>query len=161
MDGSGESGIAAWLIDVSAALLFAAAAAFVGQSLLNPAAAAVGGSAGFAMALLFLRSVAPEPRRFRLPAFEPVEWDEPGEFGDCAEPAELEPLLLEDALTLEQDSRVVRLFATPPLPSPGELKARIDAHLSGKDAPAEVVRLPVDASAALRDALADLRRSLG
>lgn len=161
MDGTGESGVVAWTIDALAALLFAAAAAFAGTSLLGPPAAAVGGSAGFAVALLFLRSVKPEAARHRLPVFEPAKWDGPGEFEGAVELTEREPLLLDDPLIVEQDSRVVRLFAAHPLPSPGEMKARIDAHLAGKDGPGEVVQLPVDASAALRDALADLRRSLG
>ena len=159
MDGAGEGGLAARLIDGVAAMLFAVAAAFAAGVFLGPPAAAIGGAAGFGAAFLFLRSVTPEPRRHRLPAFAPIEWDavelRPKEL------AELEPLLLIDRLTVPEDSRVVRLFAAPPLPSPGELKARIDAHLAGREAGAEVVHLPVDASAALREALADLRRSIG
>lgn len=161
MDGSGESGVAAWLIDGLAALLFGAAAAFVGMSLGHPTVAAAGGSAGFALALLFLRSVAPEPRRHRLPTFEPVVWEEPGASQDLLDLTELEPLELDDVLIADQDSRVVRLFAAPQLPSPGEMKARIDEHIASREAPADIAHLPVDASAALREALADLRRSLG
>jgi hypothetical protein len=164
MDGAVEGGAAAWLIDAGAALLFAAAAAFAGVALVGPQGAALGGSVGFGGALLFLRSVEPGPRQYRMAKFEPADWAAPeggGDAGahDAAE--EQEPLLLNDVLTVAEDSRVVQLFAARPLPSPGELKARIDAHLADREPEAEVVRLPVDASAALRDALADLRRSLG
>ena len=161
MDGAGEGGLAARLIDGVAALLFAAAAAFAAAVFLGPPAAAIGGAAGFGAAFLFLRSVTPEPRRHRLPPFDLIGWDEIELEDEILELAEPEPLLLTDRLTVPEDSRVVRLFAVPPLPSPGELKARIDAHLAGREAGAEVVHLPVDASAALREALADLRRSIG
>lgn len=161
MDGGGDGGVAAWLMDAGAAALFAVAAAFAGGALLGAEASAVGGAGGFLLALLFLRSVKAEAPRLRLPAFDLADWYEPGEFEDVLDLTELEPLLLDDALTVPTDSRVVQLFSIPPLPSPGELKARIDAHLAGKEPEGQVVRLPVDASAALREALADLRRSLG
>ena len=163
MDGAGEGGVVAWLIDGAAAITFAAAAAFAGGTLLGPQMAATGGVAGFGLALLFLRSVQPRTARHPIARFDPVDWatlEEPvGEvsFGG----SEYEVLLLEDVLAVPADSRVVQLFPVPSLPSPGELKARIDAHLAGKPPAGEVVQLPVDASAALREALADLRRSLG
>lgn len=162
MDGAGEGGVVAWLIDAAAAIMFAAAAAFAGGALLGPQMAAAGGVVGFGLALLFLRSVQPRAAGYRIPAFEPVDWSTLGD--PLEEPfhgPEEEVLLLEDVLAVAHDSRVVQLFPSPSLPSPGELKARIDAHLSGKSLAAEVIQLPVDASAALRDALADLRRSLG
>ena len=162
MDGSGESGLASRLIDGIAAALFAAAAAFVAAVFVGPYGAAVGGSVGFGLAFLFLRSIAPEAQCHRLPSFELLHWGVLEEHDDpeLSEP-EPEPLLLVDALSIPENSRVVRLFAAPRLASPGELKARIDAHLAGRSAGGEVVQLPVDASAALREALADLRRSLG
>jgi hypothetical protein len=62
-------------------------------------------------------------------------------------------LLLDDVLAeLGSDSRVVRLFDASAMPTPGQLKSRIDEHLSRGSMP--------DASQALHDALADLRRSL-
>lgn len=73
------------------------------------------------------------------------------------EPAE-EPLVLDDVLAqLGPDSRVVRLFDRTAMPTPAQLKSRIDAHLGrgAVDAPAP------DASQALHDALAELRRSIG
>ena len=68
-----------------------------------------------------------------------------------------EALLLDDELTaIAPDSRVVRLFDPKAMPTPGELKDRIDAHLdrSASDCAA------TDASQALYDALAELRIEL-
>ena len=160
MDGAGEGGAAAWLIDTVAALLFAAAGAFAGGVFAGASGAAAACVTGFALALLFLRSVGTEPWRHRLPGFMPADWPEL----DAEQPLDRfgeEPLLLEDVLAVPEDSRVVQLFAVPRLPSPGELKARIDAHLAEREPGAEVAQLPLDASAALREALADLRRSIG
>lgn len=70
--------------------------------------------------------------------------------------AETEPLILDDVLSeIGPDSRVVRLFDRKAMPTPGEMKSRIDDHLqrpSGQGLP--------DASEALSNALAELRRSL-
>jgi hypothetical protein len=67
-------------------------------------------------------------------------------------------LVLEDILAeLGPESRVVRLFDPAAMPTPRQLNARIERHLgeeSGSTA-------PPDASQALYDALAELRRSLG
>jgi hypothetical protein len=64
-----------------------------------------------------------------------------------------EALVLDDILAeIGPDSRVVRLFDPSAVPTPGQLKARIDRHL----APAE----SEDATQALFEALAQLRRSL-
>jgi hypothetical protein len=67
------------------------------------------------------------------------------------------PLMLEDVLaSVEPDSRVVQLFDPAAMPTPGQLKARIDRHLDGG-----TPHFPSpDASEALFAALADLRRSL-
>ena len=86
-----------------------------------------------------------------------------------------EVLLLDDALRVDGESRVVRLFAAPsggieaapPFAAPGEMSARIEdvlGHARG-DAAAEPKlsadeAAPNDASAALHAALADIRRSL-
>ena len=71
-------------------------------------------------------------------------------------PTTEEPLELDDILNeLGPDSRVVRLFDRKAMPTPGELKTRIDGHL--QQAPARPLS---DASQALSDALAELRRSL-
>lgn len=57
---------------------------------------------------------------------------------------------------LPPDSRVVRLFDVAPMPTAGQLQARIERHLKG-DSPQPA---PADATDALHQALADLRRSL-
>lgn len=66
------------------------------------------------------------------------------------------PLELDDILTeIGPDARVVRLFDRRAMPTPGQLKSRIDSHLDHSPlAPAS------DASQALSAALAELRRSL-
>ena len=67
------------------------------------------------------------------------------------------PLVLDDVLTqINADSRVVRLFDPKLMPTPGQLKSQIDSHL-GQESPASGAS---DASQALSDALAELRRSL-
>ncbi|MFL6755681.1 MAG: hypothetical protein ACJ8FI_12495 [Sphingomicrobium sp.] len=67
------------------------------------------------------------------------------------------PLVLDEVLLkIGPDSRVVRLFDRKGMPTPGQLQSRIDDHLGhgtgGIAAP--------DASQALSEALAELRRSL-
>lgn len=86
-----------------------------------------------------------------------------------------EPLLLDDPLpVLRDDSRVVRLFAAlpdaeaaAPLVGPGEMIARIEDFLghsrpapAGEQAGDATKAASEDASAALHNALADIRRSL-
>ena len=67
------------------------------------------------------------------------------------------PLELDDILArIGPDSRVVRLFDRKAMPTPGQLKTRIDSHLE-QAAPSHA---QPDASQALSDALAELRRSL-
>ena len=73
------------------------------------------------------------------------------------EPHRPDELLLEDILAeIGPNSRVVRLFDPATLPTPGQLNARIVRHLNDGASPAA----PPDASQALYDALAELRRSL-
>ena len=165
MDRGGDE-LIAWSIDgVAAGLLGAATGACL--LLLGLAMEAVIASAAVCMAALAcLRQIRPEPRRFRLPAFkvEPAALmaDEPDVL-DLTDALAPEPLDLEDQLHAPAiDSRVVRLFAPRPLPTPGELAQRIDHHLEGgcAERKGKVLDLEVDASAALRQALGDLRRSL-
>lgn len=71
-----------------------------------------------------------------------------------------DPLLLDDVLAeLRPDSRVVQLFDPNRMPTPGELKTRIDRHLGAVSTGVSDEPQP-DASQALYDALAELRRSL-
>ena len=66
-------------------------------------------------------------------------------------------LVLDDILSgLEPDSRVVRLFDPAAVQTPGQLRSRIDQYLQ-EDAASPPTP---DASKALYDALAELRRSL-
>lgn len=72
--------------------------------------------------------------------------------GTDAGTLELDDILAE----LGPDSRVVRLFDRKAMPTPGQLRTRIDDHLqNGTPAP-----IQSDAAQALSDALAELRRSL-
>lgn len=77
------------------------------------------------------------------------------------EPADLAPvaeLLLDDPLPAPApDSRVVQLFADDRMPTAGQLQQRIDRHLSVGERPTVKHH---DASDALGEALAELRRSL-
>lgn len=145
----------------------------------------VGFGGTFAMAFAMLRLVPPEARRLALPEFQiaPLEADELL-LDDVVTDDELllnrvyagvdellldEPmrgrlqldavaeLLLDDPLLVPPaDSRVVQLFADDRMPSAGQLKQRIDRHLAAGERPAA----SRDASDALTDALAELRRSM-
>jgi len=109
-------------------------------------------------------------RAFDVREIEPIEDELQLTDADRVEPAELvltdaerldlrhpEPLELDDVLAeLGPDSRVVRLFDRKAMPTPGQLKSRIDHH-HGQGASAAAHS---DASQALSDALAELRRSL-
>jgi hypothetical protein len=68
-----------------------------------------------------------------------------------------DPLVLDDILAkIGPDARVVRLFDRKAMPTPGQLKSRIDNHLGQANSPSS----QPDAAKALSDALAELRRSL-
>ena len=145
-------------VDAAASATFAAAVGGAAYALLKgqasetallaePAIAAV---AALLLGYGLLRRIQPRIRSAQVPIFD-VRQIEPMA---PATPAE-EPLLLDDILTeLGPDSRVVRLFDRAAMPSPGELKERIDRHLDAGTA------FTGDASQALHDALAELRRSL-
>jgi len=136
----------------------------LGLALEGVFAAAALGVCGLAV----LRQVRPEARQFRLKDFElhSVAFTaiEP-EVLELTEELAPEPLDLVDPLPEpDRDSRVVQLFAARQLPTPGELAERIEHHLSGSGGGEErsgnVLELEIDAAAALRQALGDLRRSL-
>jgi hypothetical protein len=155
-------------LDLAAAALFAAAIALalvkVGASLFVLGGATAAGLLG---SLAGLRRIAAVEPAYVLPDFAvgepPIEeleelvlTDADRFVEDVGGQAESE-LLLEDVLAqLGTDSRVVRLFDAAAMPTPGQLQSRIDDHLArGTTAPA----IP-DASQALHDALAELRRTL-
>jgi hypothetical protein len=71
--------------------------------------------------------------------------------------ADTDPLELDDILAeIGEDSRVVRLFDPAAMPTPGELKSRIDDHLEGRPSDGQ----SAEAAQALHEALAQLRRSV-
>lgn len=157
-------------IDSVAAAVFAAAAGYavfrVGLPLASAAAVVI---ASFFFSLRVLGSVRAGSPHFILEPFEvgplpvAVEVDEL-QLSDADRlhpspqpPAGDDELVLDDVLaSLGEGSRVVRLFDPSAMPTPGELKARIDRHL---DEPDESL-LSSDASKALHDALSELRRTL-
>ncbi len=143
-------------VDAGAALLLAAAVSYALWTIVAAqSVAAAGGVGAFAACLAGLR---------RIPSAAPCDEDAPR----CVTPvADLlaeadrslahaeDELVLEDILAaLGPDSRVVRLFEPGNMPTPAQMKAPIDRHLEGDGTAAP------DASQALHDALADLRRSL-
>ncbi|MEO7813913.1 MAG: hypothetical protein ABIR87_00510 [Sphingomicrobium sp.] len=165
-----------WLVEVAGASAPALAASFAAAKLapingFAPATAAlVAGGSVFAAAWTAMRMVPAEVQQLALADFAAVVLedelllDQPLAADELlldeplvAETAAVAELLLDDPLpTPANDSRVVQLFADGRLPHPGQLKERIDRHLAdgGKAVPM------VDASDALSEALAELRRSL-
>jgi hypothetical protein len=154
-------------VDAGASLLFAAAVAYFLLTLSDSPAlsSALAGLSYFA-GYYGLRRVQPQRagfavRQFATPELAGLGLEElvltdadrlPAVEVDKA----MEELLLDRPLAqVWPDSRVVQLFAAAPIPTPGELKARIDRHLAGPGAPAAQ-----DASEALVEALTQLRRSL-
>lgn len=128
----------------------------------------------FIIAFLFMRSIEPPARQFSLPDWPGDEdrgevllldnvWQEISAAPDELlldrplveeRSAELAELLLNDALSApDPSSRVVQLFA------PDQLKQRVDRHLANAKLAGHPARH--DASDALHDALAELKRSLG
>ena len=143
-------------VDAGAALLLAAAVSYALWTIVAAqSVAAAGGVGAFAACLAGLRWI---------PSAAPCDEDAPR----CVTPvADLlaeadrslahaeDELVLEDILAaLGPDSRVVRLFEPGNMPTPAQMKAPIDRHLEGDGTAAP------DASQALHDALAALRRSL-
>lgn len=178
--GALEAGIC-----LAASATFAGAVGFAAFVLLRASAAqpqlgiiaAVAAVIAFLASNLLIRgngaSTSPfRPVPFEVAEFEPFEAHELSRNEETAAPAgELvlteaerigaqprtapEPLVLDDVLAkLEPDSRVVRLFDRKAMPTPGQLQSRIDDHLGQRTSAA------ADASQALSDALAELRRSL-
>jgi hypothetical protein len=143
--------VAEW---VAPALLAAAAGWAAWMAVLPLAAVAAFGAMAFAVAFVAMRLAGGTVNSVEA-AFEPVP----------IEDAAVDELWLDDPLVeISVDSRVVQLFAQPE-PTPGELVLRIEDYLNdGRRAPqpdtAVVDRRPVDASAALHAALANIRASL-
>jgi len=178
-----------WLAELCGAGALAAASGYAALKVAPsfgfaaPMAMTAAGFAGFALGALAMRLAKPGARslpisEFALPDLGAEERQEPLLLDTVYEEPLLlehrleEELLLEDlaeddsALLLvdalqkaEPQSRVVQLFAHQPMPTPGQLKERIDRHLA--DAPRHPLPMPApDASQALYAALDELRRSL-
>ena len=158
-----------WLVELGGASALAGASGYAALKL-QPALGVPAAVAAFAVGYAMMRTVKALPRAHALPDF-PVEPIEPDELLLDVVLGEEDILLLDDvfqhsdALLLEEvlseihpDSRVIQLFAGPAIPTPGELKQRIDRHLAGAHRSAPTAQ--PDASQALYAALEDLRRSL-
>ena len=149
-------------VDTGAAAIYSAATAIV-LSLLDASGGyvAIGAAVAFGGCLYGLRSIEPEYPDFIVPAFtrQELAFEEPGELlltdaDRLPAPAADDALVLDDILAeIGPDSRVVRLFDREAMPTPAQMKARIDRHLDSGRAP--------DAAQELHEALAQLRRSLG
>ena len=157
MDGERGIGLGAWLIDLAAAAIAGAAVALC-LTLTGMSSAAMAAGAGcFLLSFSGLQCVAPGAARYRLPSFATPGWDGVLD-ADVLELAELAP----EEMMENRGSGVVRLFPMTPLPTAGELKQRIDAHLARSRSADDdnVVLLSADATAALRSALAELKRAI-
>jgi hypothetical protein len=134
--------------------------------------AETGGAAAFAYLVCSraLNAVQPRGAHVAAPMFNlrAIETVEPAELllgeEDVYRPegrspqATQEPLELDDVLAkIGPDSRIVRLFDPAKMPTPGELKARIDSHLDAQSSDSR----SAEAAQALHDALAQLRRNVG
>ncbi|MEO6580206.1 MAG: hypothetical protein ABIN83_03530 [Sphingomicrobium sp.] len=164
-----------WLVELVGAIVPAVAAAFVATKVAPSSGLASLGAAGvtFLTAYAVMRAVPAEPRLLGLPAFDPLAIDDELLLDDPLLPAAAEllldqplieaatdavaELLLDDPLlAAASDSRVVQLFADGGMPTAGQMRDRIDRHLANGGRPME----QADASDALSEALAELRRSL-
>jgi len=154
-------------VDFAAAAILAAAAAYAMLRLgWSPVVAGVVGSAMLLASLRILTSISAGSPTFTFASFDTAPLPEAADLDElvltdedrleAGDPTEhVDELVLDDVLAkLEDLSRVVRLFDASAMPSPGELKSRIDRHLDGASSP------PPDASQALHDALSELRRNL-
>ena len=159
----------------AAATALAAASGFAGYRLAHgltdivgmTAVAAIAAVIGFTAGRSLQRALAGKPRLFPEPIFDlvtiaPAQGSHLDELvlteaDRVVAGSAVEPLILDDVLAdVSSDSRVVRLFDPAAMPTPGQLQARIDRHLDGGTSHSP----SPDASEALLEALADLRRSL-
>ncbi len=154
------------IVSFAAAAIFAVAVAFAaGRLFVSTAAAGVAAVAAFALVWQMLRLIGPNDQELALAQFAPAELTlEDSDELLLTEADRLTPegpatdeLLLDDVLaSLGEDSRVVRLFDASAMPTPGQLRTRIDRHLNHTHSEAG----SRDASQALHAALAELRGSL-
>lgn len=154
-------------VDFAAAAIFAAAAAFAMLRLgWSPIIAATVSGATLLASSRILTSISPGSPTYALEPFDTAPLPEVADLDELVltdadrlhpddQGEHVDELVLDDVLAkLEDLSRVVRLFDATAMPSPGEMKNRIDRHLDESSSP------PPDASQALHDALSELRRTL-
>lgn len=152
-------------VDAVAASALAAAVGVAVLSTISPGVAWALAAIAFLGAWQALRRVERGANYFHLSPFAPIALKFTPALPELLltdldrvrqEPEE-EPLVLTDILkSVGPDARVVRLFDPAAMPTPGQLKHRIDRHLD-----ATVSSLPSpDASEALYAALNELRLSL-
>lgn len=129
--------------------------------------AALAGLVTFASGLALMRLASRREASFGIRAFRPSELedelvlDQPVAESAADPVAKLAELLLDDPLPVAApDLRVVQLFPPQAVPSPEELKRRIDRHLVRREVGPASDPGPDDASDSLRLALEDLRRTL-
>jgi hypothetical protein len=181
MRGCREERIEA-VVDHGAAAILAAAACYASfnlaaQLIVQPERAMASAAVAVLVYLIsssLLRRVQAEPPKLEISVFNvrALELDRPDELllteqveliltdADRLHPNSANPageLVLDDVLAeIGPGSRVVRLFDPAAMPTPGQLDVRIQQHLRESSTAAP----PADASQALFDALAELRRSL-
>jgi len=149
-----------------AALVYGAAAAMLAYRFgATPGYSLGGGLVAFGWCVYGLRSVEADCQDVALPAFTPVDWPQGVPIlelraEDILEPeqkGQVDELILDDVLgAVGTDARVVRLFDPAAMPTPGQIKDRIDAHIGAATAAAP----GPDASQSLFEALNELRRSM-
>ena len=153
--------IVEWIAPIPLAIAAAWACWRLGLNRIEAAAAGVAAlTVGFAILRFAGRKNERAPFAFEPTAIEPIA----PELEELLLDEKDELLELEDVLVeVPEDSRVVKLFAREE-PTPGELVDRIADFLGDGRRPAAVISVeaaqPVDASAALQAALANIRASL-
>lgn len=173
-----ERGRFDWLVELGGASALGLAAGYAALNaapsfaLPGPAAMTAGGLAFFSLGLAAIRAVPPASPVLELEEFavESIQVDELLLDEIWEEPLLLDEVYDDGALLLDDPlvepnpaARVVQLFAAPPVPTPGQLRERIDRHLAGapRRVPAEISpSQPDDATDALYAALSELKRSL-
>lgn len=160
MNWASESHPAEKAVDVAAAAIFAAAVAFAVPTLapgFDPATP-LAAAAAFLLAYAGLRHVPKDERNYALPAIRPAPIERVRE----VQAETRDELLLHDRLaSVDPDARVVRLFDPSRMAgasSPGSSKA--GASIGKQRHSSRSIPAPPDASQALSNALAELRRSL-
>jgi hypothetical protein len=149
-------------VDAAASALFAAAAAYALSAVLAAqTTTALGGALAFAFCFAGLHKIeavkAPSGASAERAATPLTDLLAEADRSLLERHSKGDELILDDILAeIGPDSRVVRLFDPSAAPTPGQLQARIDRHLDDGTQAAG----PPDASQALHDALAELRRSL-